>query len=199
MSSPPDELDDVADVPAADRAGFRRLLDMLYTEHHFDFREYKPASLWRRMRARMAQVRVEGFDTYIDYLRLHATEPTALFNTVLINVTGFFRDAEAWAALRTEALPPVIEAATVAGRLRVWSAGCSTGEETYSAAIVIADALGPQAAAVDVKIYATDVDEEALVTARQGVFRADQLKDVSNRSEERRVGKECRSRWSPYH
>jgi two-component system CheB/CheR fusion protein len=172
------EVDEDVDLSESERAAFRRLLDMLHTEHRFDFREYKTVSLLRRIRARMSHVRVEGFDTYIDYLRLHAQEGTALFNSILVNVTGFFRDPEAWETLRADALPAVINAATTAGRLRVWSAGCSTGEETYSAAIMIADALGPRAADLDVKIYATDIDEEALVTARQAVFRTDQLKDI---------------------
>jgi chemotaxis methyl-accepting protein methylase len=162
----------------AEHAAFRRLLDMLHTEYQFDFREYKTVSLLRRVRARMSQVRVEGFDTYIDYLRLHANEAAALFNTLLLNVTGFFRDPEAWEVLRREALPPLLTAAVTAGRLRVWSAGCSTGEETYSAAILIADALGARGAELDVKIYATDIDDDALSAARRAVFRLDQLKDV---------------------
>jgi two-component system, chemotaxis family, CheB/CheR fusion protein len=172
------ELDDNAELPETERAAFRRLLDMLHTEHRFDFREYKTVSLLRRIRARMAHVHIDGFDTYIDYVRLHTQEAAALFNSILVNVTGFFRDPEAWEVLRAEALPALIPAAISAGRLRVWSAGCSTGEETYSAAIAIADALGPRAGDVDVKIYATDIDEEALVAARQAVFRIDQLKDV---------------------
>lgn len=175
-----DEHKPDADVNLNDteRAAFQRLLDMLHTDYQFDFREYKTVSLLRRVRARMSQVRVEGFDTYIDYLRLHANEAAALFNTLLLNVTGFFRDPEAWEVLRREALPPLLTAAVTAGRLRVWSAGCSTGEETYSAAILIADALGPRAAELDVKIYATDIDDDALSAARRAVFRVDQLKDV---------------------
>jgi two-component system CheB/CheR fusion protein len=172
------EPDEDVDLPDGEGAAFHRLLDMLHTDHRFDFREYKTVSLLRRIRARMSQVRVEGFDTYIDYLRLHSPEATALFNSILVNVTGFFRDPEAWEALRSDALPALIAAATSTGRLRVWSAGCSTGEETYSAAIAISDALGPRSADVDVKIYATDIDEEALVAARQAVFRTEQLKDV---------------------
>jgi len=180
-----EERDERVDLPEGERAAFHRLLDMLHSEHRFDFREYKTVSLLRRIRARMSQVRVDGFDTYIDYLRLHSQEAAALFNSILINVTGFFRDPEAWEALRADALPALVAAATSSGRLRVWSAGCSTGEETYSAAIAIADALGPRAADVDVKIYATDIDEEALVAARQAVFRTDQLKDVPGDAVER--------------
>jgi two-component system CheB/CheR fusion protein len=178
MTPDGDGVADTIEVPEAERASFRRLLDMLHTEHRFDFREYKTVSLLRRIRARMSHVRVEGFDTYVDYLRMHSGEASSLFNSILVNVTGFFRDPDAWEALRTDALPPIIAAASNSGRFRVWTAGCSTGEETYSTAILIADALGTDAGAVDVKIYATDIDEEALVTARQAVFRTDQLKDV---------------------
>jgi len=180
-----EERDEHVDLPEGEGAAFHRLLDMLHTEHRFDFREYKTVSLLRRIRARMSQVRVDSFDTYIDFLRLHSHEATALFNSILINVTGFFRDPEAWDALRAEVLPALVATATSTGRLRVWSAGCSTGEETYSTAIVLADALGPRAADVDVKIYATDIDEEALVAARQAVFRTDQLKDVPSEALER--------------
>jgi two-component system CheB/CheR fusion protein len=172
------EVDQRADLSDAERPAFRRLLEMLHTAHGFDAREYKTVSLLRRIRTRMARVGVDGFDTYVDYLRAHGHEAPALFNTILVNVTGFFRDADAWQALRTEALPPLLAAAVETGRLRVWSAGCSTGEEAYSAAILIAEALGPRAADIDVKIYATDIDDEALVTAREAAFRTDQLKGV---------------------
>jgi two-component system, chemotaxis family, CheB/CheR fusion protein len=178
MAGDGEDVHDTADLQESERPAFRRLLEMLNSEHRFDCREYKTVSLLRRIRARMAQVRVEGFDTYADYVRIHAHEATALLSTILVNVTGFFRDPEAWEALRTDALPSLIAAARIGGRLRVWSAGCSTGEETYSAAILIAEALGSYVPEVDVKIYATDIDEDALVVARQAAFRTDQLKDV---------------------
>jgi two-component system CheB/CheR fusion protein len=178
MAGDGEDVDETVDLQESERPAFRRLLDMLNSEHRFDCREYKTVSLLRRIRARMAQVRVEGFDTYADYVRIHAHEATALLSTILVNVTGFFRDPEAWEALRTDALPSLVAAARSGGRLRVWSAGCSTGEETYSAAILIAEVLGLHAPEVDVKIYATDIDEEALVVARQGAFRTEQLKDV---------------------
>ena len=109
------ESDVDSDLNDTERAAFRRLLDMLHTEHGFDFREYKSLSLLRRIRARMSHVRIDGFDTYIDYLRLHAHEATALFNSILVNVTGFFRDPEAWDVLSKEALPPILTAAVAAG------------------------------------------------------------------------------------
>ena len=203
MAGDGEDVDETVDLQESERPAFRRLLDMLDSEHRLDCREYKTESLLRRIRTRMAQVRVEGFDTYADYVRIHPHEATALLSTILVNVTGFFRDPEAWEALRTGALPSLVAAARSSGRLRVWSAGCSTGEETYSAAILIAEALGSGAPEVDVKIYATDMDEEALVVARQGAFRTDQLKDVAGDLLERhftadghlfRVNRELR-RW----
>ena len=176
-AEPPDPPS--AELPEQERPAFRRLLDKLSAEHQFDFRKYKVASLARRIRARMNQVRVADFDAYVRYLDAHADEPVALFNAILINVTGFFRDPEAWEVLGRDVLPRIVEAATRERRgIRVWSAGCSTGEEPYSVAIGLAATLGERSRETDVKIYATDVDEEALGAARQGLYRLEQLKDL---------------------
>ncbi len=173
----PEDVDGVQ-MTGAEAAAFRTLLDRLSAEYNFDFRSYKTASLARRIRARMAQLRIDGFDAYAEYLERHADEPVALFNMILINVTGFFRDPEAWEVLGREAMPALVAEALVQRNVRVWSAGCSTGEEAYSVAIVLAEALGDRAHEVDVKIYATDIDEEALTTARQGLYRLEQLKEL---------------------
>jgi two-component system CheB/CheR fusion protein len=158
-------------------ASFTRLLEKLHEEHGFDFREYKPASLARRINARMHQVRVDSCDAYLAYLDRHPDEHVALFNTILINVTTFFRDPEAWRVLGDEVVPRLLEEVDSRG-LRVWSAGCSSGEEAYSLAMLIGERLGADAQAPNVKIYATDVDEDALQTARAGLYRVEDLKDV---------------------
>ena len=165
------------DEAAADPA-FRRLLEKLSADHAFDFREYKPTSLARRIRARMQQVRIDNFETYITYLDRHHDEHVALFNTILINVTAFFRDAEAWKVLGEEIVPRLLEDASESRSLRVWSVGCSSGEEAFSTAILLAEQLGERARDFNVKIYATDVDEEALNTARHGLYRLEDVKDV---------------------
>jgi two-component system, chemotaxis family, CheB/CheR fusion protein len=100
------------------------------------------------------------------HLQVHPDEFTALFNTILINVTAFFRDADTWAALRESVLPELLDRHD--GVFRVWSAGCASGEETYSLAIALAEALGVEAFRERVKIYATDVDESSLAHARGG-------------------------------
>jgi len=93
-----------------DEAGFDALLDYLARTRAFDFSGYKPASVMRRVNKRMHEVGVEGFTEYIDYLEVHPDEFEALFNTILINVTAFFRDREAWDRLEAEAVPRILEA-----------------------------------------------------------------------------------------
>jgi two-component system CheB/CheR fusion protein len=175
------DRDAPAESAAADvqDAGFARLLDKLANDYHFDVREYKEASLARRIRSRMSHVRVDNFSDYIGYLDRHPDEHVALFNAVLINLTGFFRDPEAWQALRHEVIPRLIADAEQSRAIRVWSAGCSTGEEPYSLAMVLAEHLRERAREFDVKIYGTDIDDGALGTARHGLYRVEQLKDLS--------------------
>ena len=170
--------DDSESVETTTDAGFRPLLEKLSSTYNFDFREYKEPSLARRIRARMAQVHVDGFEAYSRYLDQRAEEHVALFNTILINVTAFFRDAEAWKVLAADVIPRIVEAAGDTRSLRIWSAGCSSGEEPYSIAMLLAEHLGHRANDYLIKIYGTDVDDEALTVARHAAYRLEQLKDV---------------------
>jgi two-component system CheB/CheR fusion protein len=114
----------------------------------------------------MEQSGIDGYDTYLDVLQASADEFAALFNTILINVTAFFRDTEAWDFLRTEVIPALLATRGPHDPIRVWSAGCATGQEAYSLSILLAEAIGPETFGQRVKIYATDVDELALAEAR---------------------------------
>src|SRR5262245_48726596 len=176
--SDPEDVGDEAPDEVVTEAGFARLLEKLSNEYNFDFREYKRASLARRIKARMQQVRLESFERYAEYLDRHADEHVALFNTILINVTSFFRDPQAWSVLANEVAPHLIEQASESRSMRVWSIGCSSGEEAYSAAIVLAEALGGRSQDLKVKISAPDVDDEALGAARQALYRVEDVKDV---------------------
>ena len=158
--------------------GFRALLETLSVAYNFDFREYKELSLARRIRARMSLVHADDFMGYGRYLEQHPEEHIALFNTILINVTGFFRDAEAWKTMASDVIPRVVAGSGESRSLRIWSAGCSSGEEPYSVAMLLAEHLGDRANDYLIKIYGTDVDEEALAAARHAVYRLEQLKDV---------------------
>jgi two-component system, chemotaxis family, CheB/CheR fusion protein len=165
--------------------GFEGLLEYLARTRAFDFAGYKPASVMRRVTKRMHEVGIEGFAEYIDYLEVHPDEFEVLFNTILINVTSFFRDREAWDRLIAEGLPRILEAKPAGEPIRVWSAGCAAGQEAYSAAMLFAEALGAEEFTSRVKIYATDVDEEALGQARQGSYDAKEVADVPEALRER--------------
>src|SRR5689334_16068978 len=111
-------------MPPPEHAGFERILEHLRQTRGFDFTAYKPTSLMRRVRKRMQTVGLDDYDAYLDHLQVHPDEFAALFNTILINVTSFFRDPEVWDTLRANVLPAV----TAGDRpIRVWSAGCASG------------------------------------------------------------------------
>src|SRR5881296_1410289 len=174
--------DGVSEPVSQEAAGdFRALLETLSARYNFDFREYKEVSLARRIRTRMAQVHADSFAAYSQFLDANPIEHVALFNTILINVTTFFRDSDAWKALSDDVIPRLIDDAAQSRSLRIWSAGCSSGEEPYSIAMLLAEHLGDAANNYTIKIYGTDIDEDALTTARQAVYRTEQLKDVPDR------------------
>src|SRR6185295_664316 len=138
------------------------LLDYLKRSRGFDFNGYKRPSLTRRMRKRLDILGIGSFEEYSDYLEVHPGEFAELFNTILINVTSFFRDQSAWDYLASECIPRLVAQKGPDDPIRIWSAGCASGEEAYSLAILLAEAVGLEAFRHRVKIYASDVDEQAL-------------------------------------
>jgi two-component system, chemotaxis family, CheB/CheR fusion protein len=155
------------------------LLAFIRDVRGFDFTGYKRSTVSRRVRRRMQEVGCESILDYRDLLEADVDEFTALFNTVLINLTGFFRDAGAWDYLVSHVVPDILERHPGNEPIRIWSAGCATGEEPYSLAMVFADALGAHEASRRVKIYATDIDLDALAQARAAVYTEKSLADVS--------------------
>src|SRR5258708_4773988 len=146
------------------------LLDYLKRNRGFDFTGYKHSSLARRIKKRMQTVNIDSYSTYIDYLELHSEEFVHLFNTILINVTSFFRDPVAWAYIGSEIIPRILKVKIATESIRVWCAGVASGEEAYSIAILLAEALGTDEFHKRVKIYASDVDDEALSQARTALY-----------------------------
>ncbi len=126
----------------------------------------------------MQDVKVESFPDYRLLLEATPTEFGHLFDTILINVTAFFRDPSVWEYIRQEIVPRVIEARGSADPIRIWTTGCSTGEEAYSVAMVFADALGDDDFKQRVKIYATDVDDGALQIGRHAIYDPTSLEAV---------------------
>jgi two-component system CheB/CheR fusion protein len=155
------------------------LLEYLKRARGFDFSGYKRASLERRINKRMQQVSVGSFGDYLDYLEVHPEEFSALFNTVLINVTSFFRDPGTWDYIAESVAPDLVARHDPSQPIRVWSAGCASGEEAYTLAMIFAEVMGPEDFKERVKIYATDIDEEALAKARQATYTEREVANVS--------------------
>src|SRR3954447_172814 len=154
------------------------LLEYIRRTRRFDFTGYKRMSLTRRITKRMAEVKCATYADYQDYLEVHPDEFAEFFNTILINVTSFFRDRPAWELLADEILPRIVSGKHPGDPIRVWSAGCATGQEAYSLAMALCDALGTDQFRNRVKIYGTDADEEALAKARQATYTAKELEDA---------------------
>jgi two-component system CheB/CheR fusion protein len=146
------------------------LLDYIKQSRGFDFTGYKRPSLLRRINREMQTVGVEGYGNYLDYLEVHPEEFEQLFNTLLINVTCFFRDRAAWDCIRGEIVPRILAYKDAAESIRIWTAGCASGQEAYTIAILLAEVLGIKTFRDRVKIYATDVDEDALNQARHASY-----------------------------
>jgi len=151
-------------------AAFEDLLEYLKQTRGFDFTGYKRSSLVRRVSSRMEAVGVDGFGDYVDFLQVDPDEFAHLFDAILINVTGFFRDPPAWQYVAEEVLPRILADKGPTDPIRLWSAGCASGEEAYTLAMVVAERLGPDEMRDRVKIYGTDVDEAALTAARHATY-----------------------------
>jgi two-component system CheB/CheR fusion protein len=157
---------------------FENLLEHLKLSRGFDFAAYKRSTLARRIDKRMATINIGSYGEYVDYLQVHPEEFGQLFNAILINVTSFFRDPETFEYLRAEVIPALLQGRGDSEQIRVWSAGCASGEECYSVAIMLAEMLGPDQFRERVKIYATDVDEEELAVARAASYTDRQIEDL---------------------
>jgi two-component system, chemotaxis family, CheB/CheR fusion protein len=153
-------------------------LDYLKANRGFDFTAYKRSSLMRRIQKRMQTVGVDSFDGYQSHLDEHPEEFGLLFNTILINVTSFFRDPEAWSYLASDIVRRIVSESHPEGVIRVWSTGCASGEEAYTCAMILAEQLGVEQFRRRVKIYASDVDEEALLQGRHASYTAQQVQEI---------------------
>lgn len=164
----------------------QQICALILSQTGHDFSGYKPATFFRRVHRRMVVLQISDVETYVSHMRESANEVTLLFRDLLISVTSFFRDKEAFATIQKEVIPALFRDKGRQDELRVWVPGCATGEEAYSLAILLlehADALGSQAPAI--RVFATDIDERALNIARNGRYPSVLLDEVSG---ERRQG-----------
>ena len=151
---------------------------LLAEERDLDLRGYKLSTLERRISKRMNELATPHYEGYLQYVERHPEETNRLLDTILINVTEFFRDPGAWQALAGDIVPYLVKKLRTGDSFRAWVAGCSTGEEVYSLAILLADYFGERLAEFDIKLYATDVDESALNVARRGEYTPERLRRV---------------------
>ncbi|WP_298919003.1 CheR family methyltransferase [uncultured Nostoc sp.] len=165
-------------IPEEKDPEFENLLIYLRQSRGFDFTGYKRSTLIRRVRKRMHSLSIESFGDYLDYLEVFPEEFNNLFNAILINVTTFFRDSSPWEYLAEQILPNLIKNKESSDQIRIWSAGCASGEEAYTLAMLMAEMLGIEEFRQRVKIYATDIDEDALNQARQAIYSAKDVQAV---------------------
>ena len=157
---------------------FEALLRYIQESRGLDFRGYKRTSLRRRIMLRMESLGAEDFAAYRARLEAQPGEFEDLLNTILINVTSFFRDPDAWDVLRDQVIPAIVGEGESDRPIRIWSVGCASGEEPYSIAMLLAEAMGMAQFSRRVKIYATDLDEEALKIARAATYAPREVETV---------------------
>ncbi len=171
-------IEGVPVIPAEDE-DWRRFFRMLRTNSGVDFSRYKQSTIRRRLARRMALHKVEDLKSYLKVLEATPEETDALFQEILIHVTSFFRDPEVFVALREHILPQIFKEKMSGEALRIWVAGCSTGEEAYSIAICAVEYLDQQHASFPIQIFATDISETAIQKARLGKYSTEALAGVS--------------------
>ncbi len=152
---------------------------MLRHQTGHDFSQYKPSTIYRRIERRMAVHQLDTIDAYVKYLQQSPTEGQDLFRDLLIGVTHFFRDPEAFAVLESQVIPKLFAGKPAGGTVRVWSTGCSTGEEAYSLAILLVERMEALKQSYTVQVFATDIDSRAVASARLGRFAASIAANIS--------------------
>ncbi|MBD2080216.1 chemotaxis protein CheB [Leptolyngbya sp. FACHB-17] len=144
-----------------------------------DFSHYKSNTIDRRIQRRMVLYKLERLENYAEYLQEHPAEVQALYEEILIHVTSFFRDSDAFELLQAQVFPTITQNKPAEFPIRIWVAGCSTGEEVYSIAICLLEFLADKATQPPIQIFATDISEMAIHKARAGIYSENQMVDVS--------------------
>jgi two-component system CheB/CheR fusion protein len=167
-----------APAPKAENA-LKKIFILLRAQTSHDFSLYKPSTIHRRIERRMAVQQIQSLEGYVKYIQKTPVEVDALFRDLLIGVTSFFRDPEAFEALEKQVIPKLVAGKPEGAVIRVWSPGCSTGEEAYSIAILLAERQEAMKQNFKVQVFATDIDSQAISTARAGLYPASIAADIS--------------------
>jgi two-component system CheB/CheR fusion protein len=169
---------DAVPAPRTENA-MKNIFVLLRSQTGHDFSKYKPSTIHRRIERRMAVHQIEALDGYVKYLQQTPSEAEALFRDLLIGVTNFFRDPEAFQALEEQVIPKLFAGKSVSDVIRVWTPGCSTGEEAYSIAILLVERMEALKQNYTVQMFATDIDSNAITAARAGLYPASIAADIS--------------------
>ncbi len=165
-------------TPATENA-LNKIFTLLRTRTGHDFSQYKPNTIQRRIARRMAVQQINVLDDYVNFLQLPEPEIDTLFSDLLIGVTNFFRDADAYLAFITLVIPTIFANKPSDGLIRAWCAGCSTGEEGYSIAILLCEYMEATKKNHSVQIFATDINSGAIAIARAGLYPLSIAQDIS--------------------
>jgi two-component system CheB/CheR fusion protein len=160
-------------------SGMNRILMQLRSATGHDFSQYKKSTVRRRIERRMSQHGIEDMEFYARFLKEHPSEIQVLFKELLINVTSFFRDSEAFAVLKKDILPQLLADKPEDYAFRAWVAGCATGEEAYSIAILLREYMVEAHQEFRIQLYATDLDDDAIAIARAGLYPPNIAQDVT--------------------
>lgn len=168
-------------IPATARTedALESIFVLLRAQTGHDFSKYKPSTIYRRIARRMAVHQIDSIDAYVNYLQHTSPEGEALFRDLLIGVTSFFRDPEAFRVLEQQVIPQLFENRTSDSPIRTWTTGCSTGEEAYSLAILLVERMEALGLNCKLELFASDVDSRAIAAARAGLYPVSIAADVS--------------------
>jgi two-component system CheB/CheR fusion protein len=154
------------------------ILKQIHRQTGVDFSHYKINTIKRRIVRRMILHKLGSLKEYVPFLKQHTSEVQQLYNDLLINVTAFFRDTEAYQYLKKTLLPKILKLKTPSDPIRIWIPACSTGQEAYSLAMLLMEALGEKAATTSVQVFATDLSELAINKARLGIYTKDEVATI---------------------
>ncbi|MDH8678713.1 chemotaxis protein CheB [Fusibacter bizertensis] len=159
-----------ADLQPKEENFLKKVFILLRTQTGHDFSKYKPSTINRRIERRLAVHQIENIELYVKFLQQTPDEVDALFRDLLIGVTAFFRDKDAYKKLEEDVIPKILEGKATGSNIRVWCTGCSTGEEAYSIAILLYESMEKLKKNFNVQIFATDIDGHAISIARAGLY-----------------------------
>lgn len=169
------------DLSPKELRAFNMIVQNIYQKRGVDFRQYRPKCLRRRVVVGMHDANVESFCAYLDFLNKNPQQYDRLLDRITINVSEFFRNPEAFKAIRKKVIPAIVDRKqkTANYNIRIWSAGCATGEEPYTLAILFKEALQVLGKHFKINIIATDIDKEALKKAKKGLYGQKALKELT--------------------